>query len=38
LHERSNMDRALTEAIHLIANSIPADSKGYNATIMSSFK
>jgi DNA-binding MarR family transcriptional regulator len=38
LRERSDMDRALTDAIDLIANSIPADSRGYNATIMSSFK
>jgi DNA-binding Lrp family transcriptional regulator len=36
--ERDKMDRALTEAINLIVNSIPADTKEYNATIAGPFK
>ena len=38
LQERDIMDKALTKAIYLIVNSIPADTKEYNATIAGPFR
>jgi hypothetical protein len=38
LQERDKMDKALTQAINLILNSIPTDTKEYNATIAGPFK